>query len=148
MLSTINRRKEYKNSEENRVAKLIPRYNGPYEVLDINNEALVVELHIPSAPNIFPKFHTSLIKPFRQNDNSKYPLQTLESPGPVEGDGEEEFFINRIIDHKKISRTFKYLVRWAGETAGGDRWITEKYLLETEALDNYWRDRTGGEHLN
>ena len=74
MLSTINRRKAYKNSKENRVAKLIPRYDSPYEVLDVNNEASVVELHILSAPNIFPKFHTSLVKPFQQNDNSKYPL--------------------------------------------------------------------------
>ena len=69
MLSTVNRRKNYKNAEESRVAKLIPRYDGPYEVMDINNDVSVVELHIPSAPNIFPKFHTSLVKPFQQNDN-------------------------------------------------------------------------------
>ena len=66
----------------------------------------------------------------------------------MEVDGEEEFFIDQIIDHKKVGQTFKYLVCWAGETTSGDRWITEKYLLETEALDNDWRGRPGGEHLN
>ena len=147
MLSTINRRKDYKNTEEHRVAKLIPRYDGPYEVMDVNNDASVVELHIPSAPNIFPKFHASLVKPFRQNDDSKYPSRTLDAPGPIEVDGEQEFFIDRIVDHKKVGRTYKYLVRWKGEHAGADRWLTEKYLLETEALENYWEEHPGERHL-
>ena len=53
MLSTVNRRKDYKGKDCERVVKLIPRYDSPYEVTNINNEASVVELHIPSAPNIF-----------------------------------------------------------------------------------------------
>ena len=148
MLSTINRRKDYKNAEESRVAKLIPRYDGPYEVMDTNSDASVVELHIPSAPNIFPIFHTSLVKPFQQNDDSKYPSRTLDAPGPVEIDGEEEYFIDRIVDHKKIGRSYKYLVRWKGEHAGADRWITEKYLIETEALEKYWEERPEERHLD
>jgi hypothetical protein len=142
MLSTINRRKEYKNADEKRVAKFMPRYDGPYEVVDANNEASVVELQIPSAPNIFPKFHTSLVKPFHQNDDSKFPSRTLETPGPVEVDGAEEYYIDRILDHKKVGRSYKYLVRWAGELSGGDRWLTESSLLETEALEKYWEKQT------
>jgi len=145
MLSTINRRKEYKNADEKRVAKFMPRYDGPYEVMDANNEASVVELQIPSAPNIFPKFHTSLVKPFHQNDDSKFPSRTLEAPGPVEVDGEQEYYIERITDHKKVGRAYKYLVRWSGEHSGGDRWIAENFLLETEALEKYWQIQNGGE---
>ena len=109
MLSTINRRKKYKQPEESRVAKLIPRFDGPYEILDVNNKTSMVELHIPSTPNIFPKFHTSLVKPFHQNDNSKYPLRTLEALGPVKVDGKEEYFIEQIIDHRRVGRTYKYI---------------------------------------
>jgi len=145
MLSTINRRKEYKNADEKRVAKFMPRFDGPYEVMDANNEASVVELQIPSAPNIFPKFHTSLVKPFHQNDDSKFPSRTLTAPGPVEVDGEQEYYIERITDHKKVGRSYKYLVRWTGEHSGGDRWIAENFLLETEALEKYWQNRTNGE---
>ena len=42
MLSTINRRKDYKNADESRVAKLIPRYDSPYGVMDINNDTSMV----------------------------------------------------------------------------------------------------------
>ena len=118
---------------ENRVAKLIPRYDGPYEITDVNNNTSIVELHILIAPNIFPKFHTSPMKPFKQNDNTKYPLQTLEALGPVEVNGEDEYFIDCILDHRKAGCSYKYLVRWAGEHAGGHRWISEGDLLETEA---------------
>lgn len=148
MLSTINRRKEYKQMGENRVAKFMPRFDGPYEIMDVNEDTSVIELNIPSAPNIFPKFHTSLVKPFRQNDDSKFPARTLQAPGPVEVDGEEEYFIDRIIDHKKVGRSYKYLVRWAGEHAGGDRWLSEKFLTETEALEKYWNNRPEEYHLD
>ena len=75
-------------------------------------------------------------------------MYTLESPGPVEVDGKDEYFIDHIIDHKRIGQTYKYLVhQWKGETAGGDRWITKKYLLKTEALENYWEGWPGEEHL-
>ena len=147
MLSTLNRCREYKGSNEDRVAKLIPRYDGPYKITDLNNEASVVELNILSTPNIFPKFHTSLIKPFRQNNNSKFPSRTLEVLGPMEVDGEQEFFINWIIDHRKVGCSYKYLVWWAGKHAGGDRWITERSLVETEALEKYWKDHPDQRHL-
>lgn len=126
ILSTINRRKDYKNAEQSRVSKLIPTYDGPYKIMDVNNNTSIVELHIPSAPNIFPKFHTLLIKPFQQNNDSKYPSRMLDAPGPIEVNGEEEFFIDQIVDHKKVERSYKYLVHWKGEHAGADRWITEK----------------------
>ena len=67
------------------------------------------------------------------------PSRTLDAPGPVEVDSEEEFFIDRIVDHKKVGLLYKYLVCWKGEHVGADRWITEKYLIETEALEKYWR---------
>ena len=49
----------------------MPRYNGPFLMVDTHEEASTITLDIPNAPNIFPTFHTSHIKPFKQNDNSK-----------------------------------------------------------------------------
>jgi len=53
-------------------------------VVDVHEDASTITLDIPNAPNIFPTFHTSHIKPFKQNDNSKWPSRTLEKPGPVD----------------------------------------------------------------
>jgi len=36
-LSTMNRRHEFKGSGEKRVAKFMPRYDGPYTIVDIDS---------------------------------------------------------------------------------------------------------------
>ena len=77
----------------------------------------MVTLDIPTAPNVFPSFHSSLIKPFLQNDDTKYPSCTLEKPGSIEVNGQEEFFVDYIINHKKVGHGFQ------GEAPGEDCWI-------------------------
>ena len=54
MLSTLNRRKEYKAQDQLRVAKFMPRYDGPYLVVDTHESASTVTLDIPNAPQHFP----------------------------------------------------------------------------------------------
>jgi Integrase zinc binding domain/Chromo (CHRromatin Organisation MOdifier) domain len=138
MLNTLNRRREYKNGDDTRVAKFMPRFDGPYLITGTNTDASTVTLEIPNQPNIFPTFHTSLIKPYHDNDNSKFPGRTLEKPGPVEVDGDEEYYVDRILDHKKIGKGYRYLVRWRGYGAADDRWIRGADLEENSALDAYW----------
>lgn len=87
MLSTLNRRKEYKNKDQHRVTKFMPRFDGPYQITDVHNEASTVTLDMPNAPNLFPTFHISNIKPWHANDDEKFPSRTLEEPGPVEVNG-------------------------------------------------------------
>jgi hypothetical protein len=138
MLSTLNRRREYKNGEDSRVAKFMPRYDGPYVVINTNENASTVTLDIPNQPNIFPTFHTSLVKPFKDNDNIKFPSRTLDKPGPIDVDGQEEYFVDKIMDHKKIGKGYRYLVRWRGYGPGDDRWIRGADLEDNIALDEYW----------
>jgi hypothetical protein len=127
--------------DEKWVAKFMPCFDGPYLVTDMHNDASTVTIDIPAAPNVFPTFHSSLVKPFLQNDDSKFPSHTLEKPGPIEVDGHDELFVERIIDHKKVGRGFRYLVRWRGESPGEDCWIKGADLDENEAVDTYWNAR-------
>jgi Chromo (CHRromatin Organisation MOdifier) domain len=140
MLSTLNHRREYKNGEDSRVAnlKFMPRYDGPYLVTTANNAASTVTLDIPNQPNVFPTFHTSLIKPFHENDDEKFPSRSLEKPGPIVVDSEDEYFIEKIMDHKKIDKGYCYLVRWHGYSPRDDRWIRGADLEDNIALDEYW----------
>ena len=143
MLSTLNRRKEYKTSGELRVAKFMPRYDGPFLVVDTHQEASTVTLDIPNAPNIFPTFHTSHIKPFKQNNDAKWPSRTLDKPGPVMTDDSDsqEYLVDKIIDHKKLGKSnVKYLVRWVGYGPEDDQWISGRDLEDNEALDKYLAD--------
>jgi RNase H-like domain found in reverse transcriptase/Integrase zinc binding domain/Reverse transcriptase (RNA-dependent DNA polymerase) len=137
MLNTLNRRRDYKTKGQKRAAKFMPRYDGPYIIIDTHLDASTVTLDMPNAPNLFPTFHTSHIKPWRPNDDEKYPSRTLDSPGPIIIDGIEEFLVDSIIDHRKIGRGFRYLVHFQGCGSEDDRWIAGREMEDNEALDVY-----------
>ena len=71
MLSMLNHRKKYKNKLQQQAAKFFPRLNGLYQIVDIYPDASTVTLDMPNAPNLFPTFHPSNIKPWFANDNHK-----------------------------------------------------------------------------
>jgi Chromo (CHRromatin Organisation MOdifier) domain len=138
MLSTLNRRRDYKTSGERRVAKFMPRFDGPYLVIATFPEASTVTLDIPNAPNLFPTFHTRHVKPHKENDNSKFPSRSLERPGAITVDGMPEFLVEKILDHKTLGRgLYKFLVRFSGYGPEDDTWITGRDLDDNEALDDY-----------
>ena len=101
--------------------------------------ASTVTLDIPNAPNLFPTFHISNIKPWLPNDDIKFPTRTLEQPGPVDVNGIEEFLIDSIIDHKKIGKGHRYLVLFKGYGPENDGWIAGRELENNEALEKYWK---------
>jgi len=143
MLSTVNRRRDYKGSAAStgkRVAKFMPRFDGPYLVSDVHKEASTVSLEMPNAPNVFPMFHTSLVKLFKDNNGEKYPLRTLEKPGAVAVDGTEELIVDKIVDCKKIGRGYRYLVHFKGHGKEDERWISGSQLDDNEAVDRWWRE--------
>lgn len=136
LLSTLNRRREYKRAGSLRVAKFMPQYDGPFEIIDTFPHASMVTLNIPHS-NVFPTFHTSLLKPFVRNDVAKFPLGTLESPRAVIVDGEEEYFVDKIVDDRMVGKRKQYLVKWVNEGPQNNRWIAAEDLEENEALDVY-----------
>ena len=107
MLSTMNRRRDYKRTGEHRVAKFMPRFDGPYLITDVNVDASTVTLDIPQTLNLFPTFHTSHIRPFKANDDGKFPSRTLEKPGPIQVDGVGEHVVEKIIDCKPVGAGFR-----------------------------------------
>ena len=137
MLSTLHRRKDYKNRTQHRAAKFMPRFDGPYQIIDVHHDASTVTLDMPNAPNLFPTFHVSNIKRWYPNDDQKYPSRSLEQPGPIEVDGTDEFLVHSIVDHRKIGRGHRYLVRFTGYGSEHDRWIAGRELENNEALDRY-----------
>lgn len=73
MLSTENRRRNYKQKDKKRVAKFMPRNDGPYSVVQAFPEKSEYTLHLPNNPQTFPGFHSSLLKPFVPNDPTMFP---------------------------------------------------------------------------
>ena len=101
MLSMAHRRMQYKSDDGCRVAKFMPCYDGPYKITSTNEKHSTVALSLPHNPQAFPVFHTSEIQPFHENNNNLFPEHALQPPAPLTIDGEQEFFIEKIIDECK-----------------------------------------------
>ena len=146
MLSTANRRKEYASTGSGRSAKLFPRHDGPYRVVEAYPTTSTYRLDIPNAPrhSCFT-FHASQLKRYIPNDQEKFPGRELSRDGPVRlQDGREEHVIDRILDERRRGRGWQYLVRWKGYGPGDDEWLPRREIEETIALDEWLRAKEGG----
>jgi len=135
-LSTLHRWKEYKAKGEKLVAKFMPRYDGPYMIIETDEEHSTVTLNLPHSTNIFPTFHTSQVIPYIESDTDKFPLHHFKEPDPIiTEDGNEEQYIDKILDARWRGQGYQYLVRWHGFGQEHDEWLPGSKLEDCEALD-------------
>jgi hypothetical protein len=146
MLSTANRRKDYASTGSGRKAKLFPRQDGPYRVVEAFPQTSTYRLDIPNAPpNFCFTFHASQLKRYVSNDRDLFLGRELSRDGPVVlENGEEEHVIERILDERRWGRGWQYLVRWKGYGPGDDEWLPRRELEETVALGEWLRGGGGG----
>lgn len=137
-LSTSNRRKEYMHTGDNRVAKFMPRFDGPYEIIRANKEKSLYTLNMPNAENTFPTFHSSHLCLCVPN---LLPSRELARPAAITGvSGDDEYFVESIIDEKCGRRGMEYLVIFRGYGPEDNRWMPRREVEELEALDR-WLER-------
>jgi hypothetical protein len=79
----------------------MPHFNGPYVITGTNPKHSTVSLDLPYKPNHFLVFHTSKLRLFNENDNQLFTEWALKPPDLLIINGEQEFFIDRIIDEYK-----------------------------------------------
>ncbi len=107
---------------------------GPFKI----SKALgpvTFRLELPATMRIHPVFHKSLLEPAAPN---------AEPPGPVlldETTQNEEYEIERILDHRQHRGRKQYLVKWKGYTDAENTWEPIKNLRNSpEALRQYQRN--------
>lgn len=82
----------------------------------------------------------SEVIPFHENDAELFSSRKSARPGPViTSDGEEEWLVERIIDSRRVGRSFQYLVRFTGYGPEEDQWLPGQELWENAAL-TVWLD--------
>jgi hypothetical protein len=144
MLKTAHRRRDYMQRKGGRVAKFMPRWDGPYELLEVFPESSTYKLALLNAPSCCATFHVSLLKRHIENNNELFPGRQMDRPGPiVTAKGSTEYFVGKIIDERPCGRGRQYLVRWKGYGPEADLWLPRSELLKTEALA-LWEKRDGG----
>ncbi|GAA5879222.1 hypothetical protein JCM16303_003124 [Sporobolomyces ruberrimus] len=140
LLTSRDRRARYKsNVADPRAAKLFPRYNGPYEIIESFPHQSQYRLRLDPSDKSHNMFHSSKLKRYIENDPSSFPDREPPRPQPVIVGGEEEYVVEKILDEKKTGRLSKYLVKWLGYPDSASTWETRESLEETEALDNWLR---------
>ena len=63
ILSTVHQRREYKSGDEHCIAKFMPRFDGPYNIITTDEQHSTVTLKLPDHSGNFPVFNTSEVKP-------------------------------------------------------------------------------------
>ena len=99
LLATAHRRREFMQAKDGHVAKFMPRYDGPYEIIQAFPEDSTYRLQLPLTSKVHPNFHVSQLRPFLMNDDKNYPDRKHTTPGPiVTTDGSTEYFIEKLLD--------------------------------------------------
>ena len=80
MLSTKNCCRNYKRKGKTRVAKFMPRNDGPYTITHAFPEHSEYTLKLPNNPTTFPSFHAHLLKRHIANDPLLFPDREPSQP--------------------------------------------------------------------
>jgi len=134
-LSTKNLRIRVK--KQGKCAKFLDRYIGPFKVIRAHPETSTYKLELPSSYKIHPTFHARLLKAAVPNDPESFPAREPARPGPAFDDDEEEYEIEKILDHKEVRGKRRYLVHWLGYPTSDDQWVNADDLHAPEILQLY-----------
>ena len=98
---------------------------------------MVYKLRLPKAWRIHDVFHVSLLVP--QVTTPEYRILE-EPPLPEPVDGESEFEVENILQHKFVGqkKEIRYLVQWRGYSRAESTWEPEEHLRNApEVLEAY-----------
>ncbi|KAJ9533906.1 hypothetical protein QJQ45_026997 [Haematococcus lacustris] len=125
LLSTKNMR-----LKPGKAPKLLPRFVGPFKVLDLVGQ-VAVNLQLPAfMSRLHPVFHVSLIKPYTGTDVGFM-------PPPVEWlDEEPVYYVERLLDHRHVhaGKAKEYLVQWEGYDADHNTWEPRSNLVGCDKI--------------
>jgi ribonuclease HI len=120
------------------VKKLAPKKFGPYPIIE-KISSVAYKLGLPAHVKVHPVMHVSL---FERDHSQPGDDRVTDPPPPEILDGEEHFFVERLLGTKGTGRLRKYLVRWRGYDASQDSWQFEQDLRE-DLSDDTWQRLVG-----
>lgn len=119
-----------------RAGKFLPKFIGPYLVLDADPKVSTYRLDLPNelkTRNIHPVFHVSRLRPYQPNDDTRFPGRETVTPYDY-GEPDEETGVESIDGHQWKGKQLKFHVKWVD---GTDSWESWSNVEECVALDEY-----------
>ena len=119
-----------------RAKKLLPKFIGPYKVIEMHTAASMVTLELPpklTAQQVHPTFHASLLRAHVPNDNIRFPRRDMKAYYNFGAADEPEWFVDEILAHHWVdSMGLEFQVHW---TLGDVTWEPLASCRELAALD-------------
>src|SRR2546429_79029 len=124
-------------------SKLQLKWSGSFKITCVWPETDNIELELPHDWKIHPIFHTSLIKPWKKNDDLRFPSRAHKRPPPVpEADPQENIYeVEAIKDNKILRGKNYYLVKWTGWPESDNQWVKESDMEGSQDLIREYMDR-------
>ena len=128
---------QFKGLKGKATRKLYPKWIGPFTVVE-RVGSVSYKLTLPPTIAVHPVFHVSLLKPFRKGER----FQPL--PVPLLVEGEEEFQVEQILQHRGKKPRYQYLVKWLGYGPEHNTWEPASNMTHCEeVLSSYWSRPAG-----
>jgi hypothetical protein len=101
--------------------KLMDKYIGPYTIIE-KISPLVYKLELPTKLNrIHPVFHINKLR--RALETDRFDREQKDRPLPViKIDGQDAWYVERIVDKRKKGKLIEYLVKWEGYDEWENTW--------------------------
>ena len=115
--------------------KLTPKHYGPFRVVkEISPVAYKIQL--PMSWGIHDVFHTSLLSPYQETAAHG---PNFSRPPPDLVDGEEEYEVERIVNHRRHGRArrLQYLIKWKGYPESDNTWEPADQIHALELIKLY-----------
>ena len=121
-----------------RAKKLLPKFIGPYKVVEVHTAASTVTLELPpklTARQEHPMFHMSLLRAHIPNNNVRFPHCDMKACYDFGAADEPEWFVDETLAHRWVdSMGLELQVHW---TLGNVMWEPLALCKELAALDEY-----------
>jgi len=124
--------------KETQFNNLEPVFMEPYKIFCCMSETDNYTVEIPFAPSCFITVHTSLLAPWLENPDDKFPSRIHTNPGPVDADASAlRYEVERIIKHRTCKDKQQFLVKWLGYGQEHNFW-QNKEGIDKQAIRAYW----------
>jgi hypothetical protein len=120
-------------ADQERRRKLSSPYAGPFEIVK-RISPVAYRLKLPVGTNVHDVFHASLLKEYHA-DKTGARIEPI--PEAVLVDGETEYVVDTILDHRMKRNRMQYLVSWKGYSHDDSTWEPLKNVQGSEALLMY-----------
>ena len=150
LLNTRDFRRDYTQKGDDigkRSAKLFPRFKGPYRVIkarpEVSSYTLGLGEHVD--PMLLTTFHSSLLRPYRPNNEGRFPVRGNETSMPAIPETASSNVprqrVIRIVNSKSkrqgsgrnAVKTQSFKVTLLGEASDG-RWMLERDVCEMDGF--------------